>query len=348
MMKRLGEIEETHESSRAASLPLSPMQEGLIEAIKHHKGAVRHSALNAVRGLRRAWLIAEIDPEMAYFRAITAEEEAATALIKALVIRKYPGARSLNPRRHADKIGWIALIETLGRMFSESGLPQPMVHLQKDVRPPRIDVHLPSEGMGLPEGYHATPDEPLNMLISEGSPGTASIESSFTSQLQAFAEGKGAGSIRADIDNEANLRNRLLYASDGGWPEVNNPDAVILERRSRVFLLLGLVIVILQTRSHQLLAKHALKAYLAALGIAAHEPIDLTAPDHGLDYLIEVRKNEGAELTARVRRKARVLYVPMDLNFTTACDLGAEVFVGDVDGDDLDLNVFGSITLDFD
>lgn len=156
------------ESGRSDALPLSKMQEGLIDAIKCHKGGVRHSALNAVRCLRRAWLIAELDPEMAYFRAITAEEEAATALIKALTIRKYPGARSLNPRRHADKAGWTVLIQTLGRLFAETGWPQPKLQLQKEAKPPRIDVHIPSEGMGLPPGYHITPDEPLNLVIHEG------------------------------------------------------------------------------------------------------------------------------------------------------------------------------------
>lgn len=206
---------------------------------------------------------------------------------------------------------------------------EPKLQLQKEAKPPRIDVHIPSEGMGLPPGYHITPDEPLNLAIHEGENDAPPIAPLFASQLQAWAEDNGASSIRQHIDREANLRNQLLYASDQGWPEVRRPDGVIVERKTRVFVLLALVIIILQTRSHQLLAKQAVKAYCAALGIDPREPIDLTPPDHDLDYLIEVRRSDGSEPKARLRRKIRNPFPPSDLNFSTNAHLGPTVLASD-------------------
>lgn len=52
------------------------------------------------------------------FRAITAEEEAATALMFALKLRGYPRSNRLKPRDHGQKSAWTPLIEAIGKMFA--------------------------------------------------------------------------------------------------------------------------------------------------------------------------------------------------------------------------------------
>jgi hypothetical protein len=69
------------------ALPLDDFQLALEALSQKLAGRPRHSAANAFRTLRRAWKIAEIDPEIALFLAITAEEEAATALMVSLQSR---------------------------------------------------------------------------------------------------------------------------------------------------------------------------------------------------------------------------------------------------------------------
>ena len=77
----------------------------LIKIIANEaKGFVRFSAENAVRHMEKAWLLQKIDPEMALFRAITAEEEAATSLFLTLKERRYENSEKLNSKTtHTNK-----------------------------------------------------------------------------------------------------------------------------------------------------------------------------------------------------------------------------------------------------
>jgi hypothetical protein len=284
-------------------LPLSPFQAGLVKACEKLAGRPRYCALNAVRGLRRAWLIAELDPEIALFRAITAEEEAATALLFALRQRRYPGAKALNPYRHADKTGLSILVRALGKVFADAGWPQPLLQLSKETKRPRIDIHVPSEGLGLGAGHHVTPDEPLNLSIRRGSgdePGRITL---FAVELSEIAKGAGADSIRSHIEAEADLRNTLLYASDDGMAVVERPDGFILERLRRVFVLIGLTIIVLQTRQHQLLAVQAIEAYLSALGRSTADLFDYTPAAPLPDVEFEITRTTDGQPAARVRRR---------------------------------------------
>jgi len=72
------------------------------------------AALSAVRHLDRAWRLKKKDPEMAAFRAITSEEESATALFHALKRRKYVGAEKLGPRDHVQKNAVAPFLDAVG------------------------------------------------------------------------------------------------------------------------------------------------------------------------------------------------------------------------------------------
>src|SRR4051812_48496164 len=84
-------------------LPLTPAQVKLERCISKLSGKIRFCGLNAFIHLRKAWTIREVDSGMAGFRAITAEEEAASALLLALQQKQYPNSSRLNHRDHTQK-----------------------------------------------------------------------------------------------------------------------------------------------------------------------------------------------------------------------------------------------------
>lgn len=291
------------DASGNGELPLSPFQAAMAEECKKLAGRPRHCALNAIQGIQRAWLIAGVDPEIALFRAITAEEEAATALIFSLRQRKYPGSKALNFQRHDDKIGLSILVQAIGSVFAQSGWPQPKLQIIRDLRRPRIELHLPAEFFGFPKEHLITPDNPLNLSIRQGQGAGPSDVMLFEEQLADISKATGANSIAARIAAEANLRNKILYASDSGIAVVENPESFILERKRRAFVLIGLTIIILQTRNLQPLAVQAIESYLIALGRSHNEVFDYTPVTPEPDVLVEVERVDGQPPRTTIRKR---------------------------------------------
>ena len=83
------------------------------EFLKGCRGRTKWSAMNSIHHLVMAKEISKIDPAMAAFRSVCAEEEAATALISSLKVQKYPGSEHLNFRSHADKHAVIIFVSTV-------------------------------------------------------------------------------------------------------------------------------------------------------------------------------------------------------------------------------------------
>jgi hypothetical protein len=71
--------------------------------VNNAKGHSRHYGRNSSHHLERALRLKEIDPEMAVFRAITAEEEAATAIFLVLKEKSYHNADTIRFKDHACK-----------------------------------------------------------------------------------------------------------------------------------------------------------------------------------------------------------------------------------------------------
>lgn len=295
--------------------PLTAFGEGLLTAARKLTGRPKWASVHAILGLKRAWRIAPIDPEMALFRAITAEEEAATALITALKIRRYPNAERLNHKDHGHKNGLYPFVRGIEIMFAESGWPSPTLRLQHEGRTPRIDVHIPSEAIGLAPGRQVTPNEPLNLTAHRiPSDSSERIVEDFSNQLQALAQGRGAKDIAEVIATEANLRNRLLYAADNGVPKVDNVDPELIARRKRILLLVGLTITILQTKAHQLFAVQAVQAYVGVLGRSAVAPYDFeSAIGTPAEVTLSVTREPGGSLSTKIIRRFRPLnFVALD------------------------------------
>ncbi len=271
------QTQEDQPPERPAEYPFSPWAVHLEKAVLKLKGKPRYCGMNAFRGLRRAWQIAHIDPEIALFKGITAEEEAATALMSALQRKRYPGAKKLSPWNHAHKAGLSPFLRVIESMIAKSGFPTPRMRIQHDGPCPRLDILLPGEIWGMP-GITASPDEPLNIIISEGevADGTSRVMR-FEEQLQEYAGARGFKDMLTAVEEDANKRNRLLYAADNGLPVVQGIDAGLIEYQRPVLVMLTLTVAVLQTSMRQPLAVQALEAYLTMLGRLPNEQFDYEA-----------------------------------------------------------------------
>lgn len=81
------------------------------------KGHSRNCARSAIRHIEMAWTIKDIDPEMAVFRAITAEEEAATAIFLALKEQRYESANKIKYKKHPYKLALEPFIRSICTFF---------------------------------------------------------------------------------------------------------------------------------------------------------------------------------------------------------------------------------------
>ncbi|MCC2977169.1 hypothetical protein LK533_10855 [Sphingomonas sp. PL-96] len=256
---------------RPDDFPFAEWQLGIEDASTRLTGRVRHCAGNAFLHLRKAWRLHGVDDEMSAFHAITAEEEAATALIQALKARRYAGADRLRPWNHVHKSAFWPLVEAVNRVLVASGMPAPKVALSRFGKP-RVSIRIDVAAMaGSPEPLWGEPDHPLNFLIRAGA-ASAPLVHLFEEQFAELASESGTGSLKARIEREANARNELLYASDQGCPRASFDDDMLMNRANRVCVLVMLAIIVMQTPEHQLFVTQCLESLLRML--ASVEGID--------------------------------------------------------------------------
>ncbi len=267
---------------RSTELPMSDHHHALEEAVaKIEPPRVRHPSRHAFVHLKKAWQLHPVDAEMSLFRAITAEEEAATALIRALKAQKYPGSEHLNDRQHPHKAAIWPFLDTVRNFLHEKNVLEPRISLVMKERP-RVELSVDiGTRTGLDEPLFATPDEPLNFVMRSDQNGPFEVHT-FEKELQTLAEGKGALNILKHIQSEANLRNRVLYASEGGIPNVAFQDTLLQTRLMRVTAILTITIAVMQTPAHQLFILQCLEGLLRALGKFDGSLYDYPSPQPGL------------------------------------------------------------------
>ncbi|HEY0013274.1 MAG TPA: hypothetical protein VGB79_10555 [Allosphingosinicella sp.] len=203
---------------RPAELPLDEAHLRLEEAVqKLTPPRIRNACRNAFNHLRKAWRLHPLDSEMSLFCAITAEEEAATAVIRALRHREYPSAERLKERQHPHKMSIWPFVTAVADKMAEKKIPIPSIALRVEGEPRiELSIDLASQA-GLDWPLWGTPDEPFNFSMWSDRTGPFKPHD-FSEELAALAAGKGAHSIEAHTAAEANLRNRILYASEAGVP----------------------------------------------------------------------------------------------------------------------------------
>lgn len=119
-------------------------------------------AQNSLTGFERARALLDIDREMAGFRAITAEEEAATALFRSLQLRGYEGANRIRLKDHFTKSALGPFIRAVQHSLSSGG--NLTLRLTLEVAAPKLTVRLPLAQFDLPDEFELTLAQPLGML----------------------------------------------------------------------------------------------------------------------------------------------------------------------------------------
>lgn len=234
-------------------------------ATKGSSNRSRHCFRSAYIHLRKAHLIADVDPAMAAFRALTAEEEAASGLMYCLKERGYEMADLLRPTDHRWKNGVIPFISALGLFFHEifGDRVQAKVLFQpaQDDEPEHLGLGIPMVVDG--EEVLLRPLPPLNFLASVN----GELPPSYLAQLEKVASSSGRENIRRYIAEEANTRNRLLYASATGVPEVTSiGEDFYRKRRRNVLVLLGAYLFIQPYQEIQPFVQASLKAFVQMMG----------------------------------------------------------------------------------
>lgn len=201
---------------------------------------------------------------MAVFRAITAEEEAASGLMRCLSELYYPRSNELNPRDHVHKHAVFPFMEILGLFFGQTigkNFQRFELHIEEDDGEARLALALRFSVLG--EDRLVCPIPPLNFGVSVLDSAEAV---DYARQITEFTKIKGVLSVKAFLKNEANLRNKILYAGPDGYPVVQDLKcSFVEERRRRVLSMLNLYLLIFPCKEHQLYVVQALTAFVDLL-----------------------------------------------------------------------------------
>lgn len=245
------------------------LDRALIDALFRLTTATRWPAINAVRHLNRAWKIRELDREMAVFRSITAEEEAATAILQSLKSHRYRGADKLKPRDHVQKSAIIPFFDAITRVLATMQNPPPLqMHLDHQPDFPRLVLQIqllhPVKGL-----VWATPQPPLHFEARHSVDGGATYEvQDFGRGVDELVASNGARSLIDYLRDRANTRNRLLYAPTNGYPQFGGDVELALKKYQRnTFTLIRIYLMIEPYAQKQNFVQQALLSYLKALNL---------------------------------------------------------------------------------
>ena len=253
-----------------AELELSPIQQKLVELVLHTPAPGKHAARCAVRHIQKAWLLRDVDAEMAIFRALTGEEEAARAIFHALQRRRYPGAERLRWNKHEHKNAVIPFFQAIGASFAD------MQGLEAGLQIGREDGELADRlriftKAQLADGpYLVYPEPPLDYELSSDD-----RLHDFSEELAKLATEQGVTSVRTFVRERANRRNELLYASEQGIPTVTSDvGAFVTGRRDDVFRMISAYLLIDPYPQHQRFVVQCLDVFLNMLALIppAKEP----------------------------------------------------------------------------
>lgn len=244
-------------------MDVTDFQNTVLEKASSTRGYGGYAAASCRRHLERAWKLREEMPEVSIFLAITAEEEAATAIFHSLRKRKYDWSQKLKYWDHKYKAGIYPFLRLLGDVLisSEDSLK---LNLYFDAPAERsqaniLRIRLP---IGLEGGrqYFLIPEPPLG-FVSTGPDGK---ERDYTKEVRDVASERGIESVFEYIKAQANERNKILYASDSGIPEILNASEA-LRRHTDAALLNLIIYLLIEPHKKQSLPQEALYSYIKIL-----------------------------------------------------------------------------------
>ncbi|AAO10891.1 hypothetical protein VV1_2535 [Vibrio vulnificus CMCP6] len=205
-------------------------------------------------------------PEVSAFLAITAEEEAATALFLALKNKKYNRAKELNKKRHQHKGGvypFLSLLKETILALKEGPTYELIIEEGPKASLLKLRHIIFIDG----EYRYFYPDPPLN-LFSLDSMGKAQ---DYFEGVKSIAVERGILSIRDHIEKVANIRNTILYASDSSLPNVSNVEEM-LSRHIGAALIIQMIYLLVVQNKKQNLVEQCLDVFLSVqCGFTANE-----------------------------------------------------------------------------
>jgi hypothetical protein len=244
---------------------LSAFQRSVLDHAIKTKGYGGKAAASCKRYIERAWALKDEMPEVAVFLAITAEEEAASAVFGGLQKKQYEKAGKLSRFKHDHKAGVYPFLRLLGDALSpEGGLEMTLIF---DETSGNLNVRVPFT-LASGERFYIGPKPPLS-LVSTGPDGQ---KKNYTEDVRSVASEYGIKSVFEYIQNLANERNKMLYASDKGIPTFKNIEDR-LQKHTDAALLNLIIYLLIEPYKVQPLAQEALTSYLEILSnIEKREP----------------------------------------------------------------------------
>ena len=179
-----------------------------LDTLKGSSGSCIKSAMYHVE---KAEALSVLDPEMSLFRLITAEEEAATAILLMLKEHGYKQSKQLNKNNHLHKQCLYPFICSITEMLGED--------LKSILNHPPVLEWINIEGENAIKLSLRMIIEDQKILISMEPPLNFQISKNedlhdFSEELISFLQKKGFDDTVKHLKEVANLRNKLLY-SDG-------------------------------------------------------------------------------------------------------------------------------------
>lgn len=245
------------------SMVLTDFQKSVLEKASSTRCFGRHAAASCKRHLERAWELHEKMPEISIFLAITAEEEAATAIFHGLRKRQYDWSKKLKIWDHKYKAGVYPFLRLLGGVLCppDGSLK---LNLYFDNSSDQSKAEILRIGMPISikggEQYYIVPDPPLG-FVSTGPDGK---ERDYTQEVRDVASEQGIESIFEYIKAQANERNKMLYASDSGIPNIENASEA-LQHHTKAALLNLIIYLLIEPHKKQSLPQEALYSYVKIL-----------------------------------------------------------------------------------
>lgn len=241
----------------------SPLDAHIVAALEASKKThAREAMRSAIAHLRRAEPLFANDVEMAVFRCITAVEEAASSLMMLMKDKGYPRSEELKRTDHLFKNAMLPFLRILHQRTmraKEQKFDIDLIvhgHLQQ---PLGIEVIAHHEN-GSSSAVRINP--PLNFLLSDDGLG---IDKSL--DIDAFIKREGSASVKEYLKQEANFRNKLLYASPAGIPRVQIEQNKYFPAKQQAVRTMLCAYLLIEPFAPQPTAIYALSAYLDLIAL---------------------------------------------------------------------------------
>ena len=244
-------------------LNLNEFEKKVIELVKRlsHR-PLRYRAMNAIDCLIRSWKIHQIDPNMAYFRAMTAKEEAATLLMLTLKHRGYQNASRLKHRDHFTKSAIYEFLRGITLFIASSPFNDPELRIEKEnSEQERVILYLKVRQIAPPKTVRMAPIPPLHFTANRGGQAV-----DFQKELRRLHTDETIKSLRDAVKEDANLRNTILYASDEGLKTVEEiKPALFVDTKDHLIRMFIITLMIAPYKETQSFVQQCLDTFVKAL-----------------------------------------------------------------------------------